>query len=175
MIIYSAQDEALEKWEETQREALQELSGDAWKLNPGRVAPGCLLIVAFGTRVKVFFYTPYTETPTAFEPDPNNEHSARIIADFADPDPSNHFFQPLPGPEPIDAREKDARERLEYCITALKDDNDNCYYFMRSQVEDTGANDLTSDNNKAGDVSDMEDDSMSDGQSQSEWSEYRKT
>lgn len=160
-IIHTAKDESPEKWEKAQREITQELSEEVWKVNSNREAPGCLVIVAFGTRVKVFFYTPYTEVPSLFESNPNNKYSARIIASFIDPDPSDRLFQLIPGPEPFDILENDARTSLEYCIRALNGGETNCYYLMKDQKESAGANDPTPDNDKAEDVDDMETNSVS--------------
>lgn len=120
VVIRKDNKENPEGWEEAERNIIQELSEEGTAVRSQCCGiPGRMVILAFGTKVKVFYYVPYMENPPPFEPNPDYEYSSQTFASFTDPDPANRLIQLIPGSGPSDICDKDIREKFEYWINAL--------------------------------------------------------
>lgn len=118
-IVRSANDESPEEWKETERYGVRKFSRREERESPRSRTRGCLVIMAFGTKVKLFYYIYYREEPYSGSPSPNNSYSSRIAACITDPDPAHRLVQITPGQEPLDICDESARELLEFWIKAF--------------------------------------------------------
>ncbi|RJE21323.1 hypothetical protein PHISCL_06340 [Aspergillus sclerotialis] len=121
-ILRSPCDESPEEWQETERFAIYQIlyvvENDEAAFYKAR---GRLFLVAFGMKAKLFYYASYTENPRSVPPALNNTYGSQIAASLNDPNPANRFTQLIPGPEPFDIRDADARAQLERWIKAFSD------------------------------------------------------
>lgn len=104
------------------RYAVRKFSSREERESPRSQSRGILVIMAFGTKVKLFYYAFYMEDPQSGPPSPNNSYSSRIAACITDPDPAHRLVQITQGQEPIDICDESAREVLEFWINAFKAD-----------------------------------------------------
>lgn len=120
-LLRSPSDESPEEWQETEKYAIHWLSTEEYaeiSFNKGR---GNLVIVAFGRKAKLFYYACYSENPPSGSPAPNNTYSSQIAASINDANPANRITQLIPGQEPFDICDMEARKQLEHWIKVFSD------------------------------------------------------
>ncbi|OJJ40529.1 hypothetical protein ASPWEDRAFT_123520 [Aspergillus wentii DTO 134E9] len=116
--VRCSQDESPEEWEKVQRYAVESFSNrEQLKQIQGmyRGLQGCLVIIAFGTNVKLFYYMHHKSTPPPVSVGPN-AYNSQILASITDPDPMHRLIQLIPGDESLDLLNSEAREKLESWI-----------------------------------------------------------
>lgn len=117
----SHRDESPEEWSKLERFAIYKLSEEENDKRLGWDMRGRPVIVAFGTKVKLFYYTSYTENPPSVSPVSNNAYKSRIAASANDPNPANRLIPLISEGEPFDICDMDARARLEHWIRVFND------------------------------------------------------
>ncbi|KAE8151854.1 hypothetical protein BDV25DRAFT_152064 [Aspergillus avenaceus] len=73
---------------------------------------GLPVIVAFGTRLKFFYYIFHCKSAPAVPPNISSSGS-RFAAACTDPEPQNRFLQLIPGEDPLDLKDPTDRTRFE--------------------------------------------------------------
>lgn len=129
-VIRHPRDESIEEWAVTHRYALGRLHHQERALGTRVVERrGCVCLIIFGHRVKLFYYVYQMEQPPTVTPASDNLYSAQIAASVTDPDPATRFTQLTAGTEPLDMRDADAKATV---TRWSKDANSQERYTTRS-------------------------------------------
>ncbi|KAE8352822.1 hypothetical protein BDV28DRAFT_134461 [Aspergillus coremiiformis] len=117
------QDESPDEWMQTIEYAVQQLSRLESYPRYSFLVMGHPVIVAFGTRVKLFYYI-YHGDDAPVVPPKASSINAQLAASYTDPDPKHRLVPLIPGSEPIDVREGDGRVKLEEWFKIFCDKQD---------------------------------------------------
>ena len=122
-VVRHASEETPEEWEKSQEYAIRESARTEYHCILGRGrqehSQGCFVVVAFGSRFKLFYYVYYNANPGSVSPATDNSYSKEIAARITDPDPMNRLIQ-ISSDEILDLREDEAREFLEHWLGLIR-------------------------------------------------------
>ncbi|KAB8218790.1 hypothetical protein BDV33DRAFT_192439 [Aspergillus novoparasiticus] len=117
------QDESHEEWMKTIKYAVHQLSHLEQCPDSVFIVRGRSAIVAFGTRVKLFYYI-YHREEAPVVPQNASPTSIQFAVSCTDPEPKHRLVQLIPGSEPIDLYYKDDRAKLEHWLKVFCDKKD---------------------------------------------------
>lgn len=122
-VVRHASEETPEEWEKSQEYAVREAARTEYHCILGRGrqehSRGSFVVVAFGSRFKVFYYVYHNANPESVLPATNNSYSKQIAAKITDPDPMNRLVQISPD-EVQDLRQDEARAFLEHWLGLIR-------------------------------------------------------
>lgn len=125
-------DETPEEWERT----LQYVSRQVFKLETRRRVRfqrcGHPVIVAFSTKVKLFYYVFNRERKPAICSNAKS-YTVEIAAKCTDPDPRIRLVQLIAGEDPIDLKDDDGRMKFESWIISFCENSDRQYHPFTEQ------------------------------------------
>ncbi|KAF7619024.1 hypothetical protein AFLA_000663 [Aspergillus flavus NRRL3357] len=117
------QDESHEEWMKTIEYAVHQLSHLEQCPDSVFIVRGRPAIIAFGTRVKLFYYI-YHREKAPVVPQNASPASIQFAASCTDLEPKHRLVQLIPGSEPIDLHHKDDRAKLEHWFKVFCDKED---------------------------------------------------
>ena len=122
-VVRHASEETPEEWEKSQEYAVREAARTEYHCILGRGrqehSNGSFVVVAFGSRFKLFYYVYHNANPESVLPATNNSYSKQIAAKITDPDPMNRLVQISPD-EVQDLRQDEARAFLEHWLGLIR-------------------------------------------------------
>ena len=122
-IVRHASEETPEEWEKSQEYATRESARTEYHCILGRGrqehSNGSFVVVAFGSRFKLFYYVYHNANPESVSPATKNSYSKQIAAKITDPDPMNRLIQISPD-EMQDLRQDEARAFLEHWLGLIR-------------------------------------------------------
>ncbi|RHZ68557.1 uncharacterized protein CDV56_109671 [Aspergillus thermomutatus] len=156
-------DETPEEWERTLQYVIRQLSSLETR---GRVRLqrwGHPVIVAFSTKVKLFYYVFHREGKPAICSNAKS-YTVEIAAKCTDLDPGSRLVQLIAGEDPIDLKDDDGRMKFESWIIFLCKNSSLQYNPYTEQFEHLSTEGKTEDaeNDEKGDVADDEEDDEED-------------
>ncbi|KAE8318955.1 hypothetical protein BDV41DRAFT_571278 [Aspergillus transmontanensis] len=124
-ILRHPQNESDEEWMKTIEYAVHRLSHLEQHPDTVLIVRGRPVIVAFGARVKLFYYI-YHREEAPVVPQNASPTSNQFAVSCTDPEPKHRLVQLIPGGEPIDLHHKDDRAKLNqwFKIFCDKEDRD---------------------------------------------------
>jgi hypothetical protein len=111
-------DETPEEWERTLQYVVRQLSRLEARPRVRFQRWGHPVIVAFSTKVKLFYYVFHCDAKPAICWNANS-YTVEIAAKCIDPDPRSRLVQLIAGEYPIDLRDDDGRMKFESWIISL--------------------------------------------------------
>lgn len=122
-IVRHASEETPEEWEKSQEYAIRESARAEYHCILGRGrqehSNGSFVVVAFGSRFKLFYYVYHNANPESVLLATNNSYSKQIAAKITDPDPMNRLIQISPE-EIQDLRQDEGRAFLEHWLGLIR-------------------------------------------------------
>jgi hypothetical protein len=153
-------DETPEEWKRTLQYVVRQLSKLEARPRDRFQRWGHPLIVAFSTRVKLFYYVFHREVKPAICSDAKS-YTVEIAAKCTDPNPGSRLVQLITGEDPIDLKDDDGRMRFESWIISLCKNSSLQYNPYTEQFEREAEVDAGEDH--GGDEGDDGDDGGDDG------------
>lgn len=126
-LVRHPNDESPAEWEQTINYAVTQLGRTESELHRhyDRYIRGRPIIVAFGTKVKFFYYVYQCDETPAVPPNPS-PHSVRIAEACTKPEGRDRLVDLTPGDNPLDMRDPEAREKLEHWLLTFRGDEGFC-------------------------------------------------
>lgn len=122
-VVRHASEETPEEWEKSQEYAIRESARTEYHCILGRGrqehSRGCFVVVAFGSRFKLFYYVYHNANPESVSPATDNSYSKQIAAKVTNPDPISRLILISPD-EILDLRQDEARAFLEHWLGLIR-------------------------------------------------------